>query len=126
MSAPDHPDAVITYPDGSQQLAVPPGALRLFRITLSGSWDWKFDLGADIQRASIRFKDSGHAGFYHIAAAGDRAMGLVGRSTVKADYTGQGKRHPFNLYVQFNQPGGLAPLRVRIDPDTGNPPIPPG
>jgi hypothetical protein len=122
MSAPHHPDAVVTLPDGSQQLAVPPGALRLFRITLSSAWDWKFDVSADIEGAPVRFKDHGHAGFYHIAAAGDRAIGLIGRSTVSADYAGPGKVHPFNLYVQFLQPGGLPPLRLRVDPDGGNPP----
>ena len=103
-------------------LAIPPGALRLFRITLASGWDWKFDLSNDIDGAPVRFKDPAHAGFYHVAAAGDRAMGLVGRSTVRADYSGPGKVHSFNLYLQFIQPGGQAPLRMRIDPDGGNPP----
>lgn len=122
MSAPDHPDAVVTLPDGSQQLGVPPGALRLFRITLSSAWDWKFDIGADNEGAPMRFKQQDHADFYHIAAAGERAMGLVGRSTVHPGYKGAGNIHPFNLYLQFLQPGGLPPLRLRIDPDGGNPP----
>ena len=122
MSAPSSLDAVVTLPNGSQMLAIPPGALRLFRITLASGWDWKFDLSNDIDGAPVRFKDPAHAGFYHVAAAGDRAMGLVGRSTVRADYSGPGKVHSFNLYLQFLQPGGQAPLRMRIDPDGGNPP----
>ncbi|MBS0254522.1 MAG: hypothetical protein JSS36_04755 [Proteobacteria bacterium] len=128
MAAPDHPDAVVTLPDGSQQLAVPPGVVRLFRIILASEWGWKFDTSAQVGGAPIRFKGHSHAGHYHCAGAGDMAMGLIGRSTVAHGHSGAGSVHPFNVYVAMAQPGGAPDLRLRIDPDVGNPPgtPPPG
>lgn len=122
MAAPDHPDAVDTWPDGSQHLAVPPGVVRLFRIMLASEWGWKFDTSARTGGAPIRFKDQDHAVHYHIAGAGDAAMGLIGRSTVAADYKGPHRHHPFNLYVLLAQPGGAADLPICIDPGGTNPP----
>lgn len=126
LAAPKHPDAVVTLPDGSQQLAVPPGAVRLFRIILASEWGWRFDVSPDVEGAPIRFKDGTHAGHYHLSGAGDMALGLIGRSTVAGGFVGPAVRHAFNLYLVFAQPGGAADLRLRIDPDCGNPPPPPG
>lgn len=122
MVAPQHPDAVVTLPDGSQQLAVPPGVVRLFRIVLAQEWGWRFDTSAAVQGAPIRFKDQAHAGHYHLAGAGDMALGLIGRSAVALGHAGPPARHPFNLYLALAQPGGAPDLRLRIDPDCGNPP----
>lgn len=122
MAAPDHPDAVETLPDGSQHLAVPPGVVRLFRIMLASEWGWKFDTSARTGGAPLRFKDQDHAVHYHIAGAGDGAMGLIGRSTVAAGYIGPRRQHPFNLYILLAQPGGATDLPICIDPNGSNPP----